>query len=186
MTSLELAKKAAAFLDNKKAERVHVIEIENISSLADYFVIATGNNNTHVRALADELEEKLKGEGLPPARVEGYRSNSWILLDWAMWSSTSSPKRAGTSTTWTTCGQMAKTWSGARAWTEQAGFLRSPRPGRPLRSERRAFSPAARGETGPRENKTALGKGAIHRERIHCLPCGDRAAHDRGAGSLLG
>ena len=32
--------------------------------------------------LADELEEKLKGEGLPPARVEGYRSNSWILLDW--------------------------------------------------------------------------------------------------------
>ena len=75
MTSLELAKKAAAFLDNKKAERVHVIEIENISSLADYFVIATGNNNTHVRALADELEEKLKGEGLPPARVEGYRSN---------------------------------------------------------------------------------------------------------------
>ena len=53
MTSLELAKKAAAFLDNKKAERVHVIEIENISSLADYFVIATGNNNTHVRALAD-------------------------------------------------------------------------------------------------------------------------------------
>ena len=81
MTSLELAKKAAAFLDNKKAERVHVIEIENISSLADYFVIATGNN-THVRALADELEEKLKGEGLPPARVEGYRSNSWILLDW--------------------------------------------------------------------------------------------------------
>ena len=82
MTSLELASKAAAFLDSKKAERLSVIEIENISSLADYFVIATGNNNTHVRALADELEEKLKGEGLPPARVEGYRSNSWILLDW--------------------------------------------------------------------------------------------------------
>ena len=62
MTSLELAKKAAAFLDNKKAERVHVIEIENISSLADYFVIATGNNNTHVRALADELEEKIRAQ----------------------------------------------------------------------------------------------------------------------------
>lgn len=83
MTSLELAKKAAAFLDNKKAERVHVIEIENISSLADYFVIATGNNNTHVRALADELEEKLKAEGTAPARVEGYRSNSWVLLDYS-------------------------------------------------------------------------------------------------------
>ena len=82
MTSLELASKAAAFLDSKKAERVNVIEIDSISSLADYFVIATGNNNTHVRALADELDEKLKGEGLPSARMEGYRSNSWILLDW--------------------------------------------------------------------------------------------------------
>ena len=82
MTSLELATKAAAFLDNKKAEQLNVIEIDNISSLADYFVIATGNNNTHVRALADELDEKLKAEGLPPARMEGYRSNSWILLDY--------------------------------------------------------------------------------------------------------
>ena len=82
MTSLELATKAAAFLDNKKAEQLNVIEIDNISSLADYFVIATGNNNTHVRALADELDEKLKAEGLPPARLAGYRSNSWILLDY--------------------------------------------------------------------------------------------------------
>ena len=82
MTSLELATKAAAFLDNKKAEQLNVIEIDNISSLADYFVIATGNNNTHVRALADELDEKLKAEVLPPARMEGYRSNSWILLDY--------------------------------------------------------------------------------------------------------
>lgn len=133
MTSLELAKKAAAFLDNKKAERVHVIEIENISSLADYFVIATGNNNTHVRALADELEEKLKGEGLPPPVWRVTAPTPGFCWTGAMWSSTSSPKRAGTSTTWTTCGQTAKTWSGARAWTEQAGFLRSPRPGRPLR-----------------------------------------------------
>lgn len=82
MTSLKLAKKAAAFLDSKKAEKLNVIEIENISSLADYFVIATGNNTTHVRALADELDEKLKAEGLAPARMEGYRSNSWILLDY--------------------------------------------------------------------------------------------------------
>ena len=82
MTSLELAKKAARLLDDKKAERVNVIEIQEISSLGDYFVIATGTSTTHVRALADELEEKLKAEGAAPARVEGYRSNSWILLDW--------------------------------------------------------------------------------------------------------
>ena len=82
MTSLELARKAATFLDSKKAEKLNVIEVDSISSLADYFVIATGNNNTHVRALADELDERMKAEGLPPARMEGYRSNSWILLDW--------------------------------------------------------------------------------------------------------
>ncbi len=82
MTSLELARKAATFLDSKKAEKLNVIEVDSISSLADYFVIATGNNNTHVRALADELDERMKAVGMPPARMEGYRSNSWILLDW--------------------------------------------------------------------------------------------------------
>lgn len=82
MTSLELAKKAAAILDNKKGGRINVIKIEDISSLADYFVIANGTSSTHVRALADELEEKLKTEGVSPTRVEGYRSNSWVLLDY--------------------------------------------------------------------------------------------------------
>lgn len=82
MTSYELAVQAARILDEKKAERIHVIKIDNISSLADYFVIATGGNNTHVRSLKDQLEEKLKTLGASPAGVEGYRSNSWVLLDY--------------------------------------------------------------------------------------------------------
>lgn len=82
MTSLELAKKAAALLDNKKADRVHVIKIKEISSIADYFVIATGTGNTHVHALADEVEAKLKEQGVMPAGIEGYRSNNWVLLDY--------------------------------------------------------------------------------------------------------
>lgn len=82
MESLTLAKKAAEILDNRKAGRINVIKIEDISSLADYFVIANGESSTHVRALADELEEKLKEEGVMPARIEGYRSNSWVLLDY--------------------------------------------------------------------------------------------------------
>lgn len=82
MNSLELAKKAAAILDDKKAMRLNVIKIEDISSLADYFVIANGTSSTHVRSLTDELEEKLKAEGIVPERIEGYRSNSWILLDY--------------------------------------------------------------------------------------------------------
>lgn len=83
MTSLELAKKTAAILDNKKADQINVIKIEDISSLADYFVIASGGSSTHVRSLADELEEKLKAEDVTPTRIEGYRSNSWILLDYS-------------------------------------------------------------------------------------------------------
>ena len=59
MDSLMLAKAAAEILDAKKAENINVIRITSISSLGDYFVIANGTSNTHVHALADELEEKL-------------------------------------------------------------------------------------------------------------------------------
>ena len=83
METLTLAKKIAAILDDKKANQLNVIKIEEISSLADYFVIASGTSSTHVRALADEVEEKLKLEGVTPARIEGYRSDSWILLDYS-------------------------------------------------------------------------------------------------------
>lgn len=83
MEPFELAKAAASLLDEKKAENINVIKIEEISSLADYFVIATGRGSTHVRSLSDELEEKLKERGVAPARIEGYRSDSWILLDYA-------------------------------------------------------------------------------------------------------
>ena len=83
MSSYELARQAAKLLDDKKAENISVIKIDGISSLADYFVIATGRGSTHVRSLSDELEEKLKEQGATPARIEGYRSDSWILLDYA-------------------------------------------------------------------------------------------------------
>lgn len=82
MTSLELAKKAANILDNKKAMEISVIGIRDISVLADYFVIATGTSSTHVKALADEVEFQLKEEGTAAGHIEGYRSNSWILLDY--------------------------------------------------------------------------------------------------------
>lgn len=83
MEPFELAKQAALILDDKKAENISLIKIEDISSLADYFVIATGRGETHVRSLTDEVDEKLKAQGAAPARIEGYRSNSWILLDYS-------------------------------------------------------------------------------------------------------
>ena len=82
MTSLELAKEACKILNNKKATELKIIKIEDISSLADYFVLASGTSNTHVNALADEVEVQLKRIGITPDHIEGYRSNSWVLMDY--------------------------------------------------------------------------------------------------------
>lgn len=64
-------------MDAKKADQINVIRISDVSSLGDYFVLANGTGSTHVHALADELEFKLKELGIAPDRVEGYRSDSW-------------------------------------------------------------------------------------------------------------
>ncbi len=82
MTSLETARLAVKALLKLKGLDVSVIKIRDISSIADYFVIATGTSNTHVRALADEVEYRLDNEGISASHIEGYRSDSWILLDY--------------------------------------------------------------------------------------------------------
>lgn len=82
MTSIELAKEAAKTLDSKKALDLKIVGIRDISVLTDYFVLATGTSNTHVKALADEVEFQLKKIGVNAEHIEGYRSNSWVLLDY--------------------------------------------------------------------------------------------------------
>ncbi len=82
MTSLELATQAVKILNSKKALDLKVIGIKDISILADYFVFATGTSSTHVKSLADEVEFKLKELGTAPLHTEGFRSNSWVLLDY--------------------------------------------------------------------------------------------------------
>lgn len=81
MTSLELAKEAVKAIDSKKGFKIKLIKVDDISVLADYFVIATGSNSTQVKAIAEEVEYKLKETGNTVSHIEGYRSNSWILLD---------------------------------------------------------------------------------------------------------
>lgn len=82
MTSLENAKLAAKAINDKKGLNIKVIRVDDVSVLADYFVIATGTSSTHVKALADEVEYKLNEAGVSVSHIEGYRSNSWILLDY--------------------------------------------------------------------------------------------------------
>ena len=82
MTSLDTAMLAVKALDGKRGADIQVIEISDISVLADYMVIATGSSSTHVKALADEVEYQLDKAGISVSHIEGYRSNTWILLDY--------------------------------------------------------------------------------------------------------
>ncbi|MEA4912872.1 MAG: ribosome silencing factor [Oscillospiraceae bacterium] len=81
MTPLETAKLLAAALDAKKGLDIRILEIADLTIIADYFVIATGTSNTQVKALAGEAEEKAKQAGIEPLRTEGYDGGGWILLD---------------------------------------------------------------------------------------------------------
>ena len=82
MTELELAKAAAKALDSKKALNLKILHIAELSVIADYFVIATGNSTTHVGALADEAEFQLGREGVQVLRTEGHDGKRWVLLDY--------------------------------------------------------------------------------------------------------
>ena len=83
MNGLDLSKKIAGYLDNKKAQDVKIIKIDDLTVVTDYIVIATGTSTTQVKALADEVEYQLETQfSLSPSRVEGYESKNWILMDY--------------------------------------------------------------------------------------------------------
>lgn len=81
MNSKELAKIAYHALDEKKGINITIIDISEISILADYFVIAGGNNENQVKALADSVEEEYTKVDLHPKHIEGYNNANWILMD---------------------------------------------------------------------------------------------------------
>lgn len=80
--SKEMTKLAYEALEDKKSEDIRVIEIGNISVIADYFIIANGNSSSQVDAMVDAVEEALSKNGYEPKRVEGVRSSGWILMDY--------------------------------------------------------------------------------------------------------
>ena len=83
LTSKDTVKLIIDALEDKKAENIQIIDISEISSVADYFVITNGTNRSQVQALADNVEEKLGKEGISPKQIEGYSNANWILLDYA-------------------------------------------------------------------------------------------------------
>ncbi|QUH31641.1 bis(5'-nucleosyl)-tetraphosphatase (symmetrical) YqeK [Vallitalea guaymasensis] len=80
--SMDLLKTALKALDDKLAEDIQVLDIRDLTVIADYFIIAHGNNKSHIKALIDRTDEVLSKNGYEPKQVEGYNSASWILLDY--------------------------------------------------------------------------------------------------------
>lgn len=81
MKSNEIAKLAITALEDKKAEDIKVIDISEVSVIADYFIIANGTNRNQIQTLSDHVEETLGRAGVDLKQVEGYNNANWVLLD---------------------------------------------------------------------------------------------------------
>ncbi len=82
MDSKKLAQFCRDYADNKKAEKLAVLDVRKISSVADYYVIASGSSEPHVRAIVEEITNKLREDhDIRPRAVDGTRQGSWIVLD---------------------------------------------------------------------------------------------------------
>ena len=77
----EILKRIVDIIADKKGEQTVVLDISEISSLADYFVISSANNINQLQAISDDLQELLEKEGLKINKVEGAKNSSWVLLD---------------------------------------------------------------------------------------------------------
>jgi ribosome-associated protein len=79
----DLAIRIAAALNAKKGEEITIIGVAHLTSIADYFVIASAKNALAVRALAEHVEEDVKAEGIDMRRHEGMNEGRWIVMDYA-------------------------------------------------------------------------------------------------------
>lgn len=83
MDSKKLAQLCRELADNRKAEDIAVLDVSKLSSVTDYFVIATGSSEPHLRAIVDEISTELREDhGLRPRAIDGNMPTDWIVLDY--------------------------------------------------------------------------------------------------------
>lgn len=83
MDSKKLAQLCWEYADNKKAENIVILDVRELSSVADYFVICSGTSEPHLRAVSDEILNKLRDEkDLRPRAIDGTLQTAWIVLDY--------------------------------------------------------------------------------------------------------
>ncbi|MDI3547750.1 MAG: ribosome-associated protein [Halanaerobiales bacterium] len=78
-----LALKAAEAADDKKANDIQILDVRELTIIADYFLICSGKSETQVKAIARAIEDKLAEEGIHPQKVAGRQEARWILMDYA-------------------------------------------------------------------------------------------------------
>ena len=81
-TEKMMAQIACKAIDDKKGQDIKIIDIHNVTVIADYFVIASGTNSNQVQAIVDNVEEQLGRAGFEAKQIEGNRNSSWILMDY--------------------------------------------------------------------------------------------------------
>ncbi len=82
MELFEIVKKAVNALEDKKAEDITVIDISEVSSIADYFIIANGSNANQLAAMKDAVDEAFYKSGIHAKQIEGNNNSTWILIDY--------------------------------------------------------------------------------------------------------
>ena len=83
MNSKEIMELAVKSMDSKKAIDIKVLDVSKITTMADYFVICQGGSSTQIKAIADEVEEKLSEKGVKPFGREGMNTAYWVLMDYS-------------------------------------------------------------------------------------------------------
>lgn len=83
MTSYEMAIELARALDSKKGQDIKVLKTEELTTLADYFVLCTATSSTQVKAMSDACEEAMESQGEQVHHIEGHRGGTWLLMDFS-------------------------------------------------------------------------------------------------------
>lgn len=78
----ELARKCAEICDDRKARDVVVYDVSGLSLLTDYYLICSGNAEPHLRGIANQIQKKLRDEGIKPERIDGKAASNWIVMDY--------------------------------------------------------------------------------------------------------
>lgn len=83
MDSKEIMQNIVKLMDAKKASDIKVLDISSLTTMADYFILCSGNSGIHMRSIADEIDEKLSQHDVNPRGREGMGNDFWILLDYS-------------------------------------------------------------------------------------------------------